>query len=393
MQVRDVMTRKVISVGPHEPLLQAARLMLQNRISGLPVVDAAGQLVGIVTEGDFLRRGEIGTERRRPKWLEFLLGPGRLATEYVHASGRKVDEVMTADPCTVSEDDSLETVVELMERRRIKRLPVMRDGKMVGIVSRANLMHALASLDRDTQAAVGDDVAIRDGILKSLGKQPWAPNVNVVVKNGVAELWGTITDERERQACIVTAENVAGVHEVHDHLVWVEPMSGMAFPSAEDEAKPRTELAAQRRALNAAAVENNFGTTPSRGDHDAPHSLSSEQPDHAPQPSDGGCARGFAAAARQKRGSAVAGRATRTCLRAPLLRQLPRDRQGERKPAQGGAAVAHVASALSGRKPARLARRRHHHRPPDDGAIPARSRPSRRCHRLPEVAGAVIGNK
>jgi len=241
MQVRDVMTRKVISVGPHEPLLQAACLMLQNRISGLPVVDAAGQLVGIVTEGDFLRRGEIGTDRRRPKWLEFLLGPGRLATEYVHASGRKVDEVMTADPCTVSEDDSLETVVELMERRRIKRLPVMRDGKMVGIVSRANLMHALASLDRDTQAAVGDDVAIRDGILKSLGKQSWAPNVNVVVKNGVAELWGTITDERERQACIVAAENVAGVHEVHDHLVWVEPMSGMAFPSAEDEAKPRTD--------------------------------------------------------------------------------------------------------------------------------------------------------
>jgi CBS domain-containing protein len=241
MQVRDIMTRKVLSVGPHEPLLQAARLMLQNRISGLPVVDAAGQLVGIVTEGDFLRRGEIGTDRRRPKWLEFLLGPGRLATEYVHASGRKVDEVMTADPCTVSEDDSLETVVELMERRRIKRLPVMRDGKMVGIVSRANLMHALASLDRDTQAAVGDDVAIRDGILKSLGKQPWAPSVNVVVKNGVAELWGTITDERERQACIVTAENVAGVHEVHDHLVWVEPMSGMAFPSAEDEAKPRTD--------------------------------------------------------------------------------------------------------------------------------------------------------
>src|SRR5208282_3903358 len=116
MRVRDVMTRNVISVGSHEPLLQAAHLMLQNSISGLPVVDAAGNLVGMVTEGDFLRRGEIGTQRRRPKWLEFLVGPGRLATEYVHASGRKVDEVMTADPCTVTEDDSLETVVELMER-------------------------------------------------------------------------------------------------------------------------------------------------------------------------------------------------------------------------------------------------------------------------------------
>ena len=239
MQVRDIMTRKVICVGPQQTLVQAARLMLENRISGLPVVDAAGKLVGMVTEGDFLRRGEIGTERHRPKWLEFLLGPGRLAAEYVQASGRKVDEVMTADPCTVSEDDSLETVVELMEQQRIKRLPVMRDGKMVGIVSRANLMHALASLDRGTQAG-GGDAAIRDGILQALGSRPWAPSVNVVVKNGVAELWGTITDERERQACIVATENVAGVTAVHDHLVWVEPMSGMAFPSAEDEAKART---------------------------------------------------------------------------------------------------------------------------------------------------------
>src|SRR5271167_5064691 len=176
MQVRDVMTRNVISVTANDSVLNAARVMLHNRVSGLPVVDAAGQLVGIVTEGDFLRRGEIGTDRRRPKWLEFLLGPGRLATEYVHASGRKVDEVMTADPCTVSEDDSLETVVELMERRHIKRLPVLRDGKMIGIVSRANLMHALVSLDRDSQAAVGDDAAIRDSILKSLGRQPWAPS-------------------------------------------------------------------------------------------------------------------------------------------------------------------------------------------------------------------------
>jgi CBS domain-containing protein len=240
MRVRDVMTRNVISVGPHEPILQAAHSMLQNRISGLPVIDAAGKLVGIVSEGDFLRRGEIGTQRRRPKWFEFLLGPGRLAAEYVHVSGKKVAEVMTTDPCTVSEDDSLETVVELMEQRRIKRLPVLRDGRMIGIVSRANLMHALVSLDRDTQAPVRDDVTIRDGILKSLGKQPWAPSINVVVKNGIAELWGTITDERERQACVVTAENVAGVNEVHDHLVWVEPMSGMAFPSAEDEAKMRT---------------------------------------------------------------------------------------------------------------------------------------------------------
>lgn len=241
MQVRDVMTRNVISIPADESVLKAVRIMLQNRISGLPVVDENGGLVGMVTEGDFLRRGEMGTERRRPKWLEFLVGPGRLASEYVHASGRKVREVMTEEPVTAAEDDPLEKVVELMERRRIKRLPVMRDGKMVGIVSRANLMHALVSLARDAEAPVGGDSTIRDYIMAAFLKQPWAPQINVVVKDGVVELWGTITDDRERQACIVTAENVGGVKKVHDHLVWVEPMSGTAFPSPEDEAELHRE--------------------------------------------------------------------------------------------------------------------------------------------------------
>jgi CBS domain-containing protein len=241
MQVGDVMTRKVVSVAANDAVLEAARLMLQNKVSGLPVTDAAGRLVGIVTEGDFLRRGEIGTQRRRPRWLEFLIGPGRLADEYVQARGRKVAEIMTADPCCVSEDDNLPTVVELMERRRVKRLPVVRDGRLIGIVSRANLLHALVSLARDAPAPAGGDAAIREQIVAAVNEQPWAPSINVVVKNGVAELWGTIMDDRERRACIVAAENVAGVKEVRDHLVWVEPMSGVAFASAEDEAKTSTE--------------------------------------------------------------------------------------------------------------------------------------------------------
>ena len=237
MQVRDVMTANVISVKSDESILRAARLMLQNRISGLPVVDANGALVGVVTEGDFLRRGELGTSRRRPKWIEFLVGPGRLASEYVQQSGRKVAEVMTPNPLTVAEDDSLETVVQLMERRRIKRLPVMRSGRMVGIISRANLMHALASIARETPTTTIDDATIRDRILEALAEHHWAFGVNVVVKDGVAEIWGTIMDERERQGCIVAVENVPGVKQVHDHLVWVEPMSGMAFASSEDDTR------------------------------------------------------------------------------------------------------------------------------------------------------------
>jgi CBS domain-containing protein len=237
MQVRDVMTPNVISVKADESTEDAAKLMLQNRISGLPVVDADGALIGIVTEGDFLRRGELGTTRHRPKWLEFLIGPGRLAEEYVRSAGRKVADVMTPEPVTVGEDDSLETVVTLMERHRIKRLPVIRDGKLVGIISRANLLHALASLAPVAPPVSDDDAAIRDRVLVALAKQRWAFAVNVVVKNGVVDLWGTIMDERERQACIVTVENVPGVKSVNDHLVWVEPMSGMAFPSSEDEAR------------------------------------------------------------------------------------------------------------------------------------------------------------
>jgi predicted transcriptional regulator len=147
---------------------------------------------------------------------------------------------MTPDPWTIAEDQTLDVVVEMMERRHIKRIPVTRGGHMVGIISRANLMHALASLARDdnTAAPVGD-AAIRDKILALIGKQDWAPHVNVIVKDGVAELYGIITDDRERQGLVVAAENVAGVKQVRDHLVWVEPMSGMAFPSAEDEAKER----------------------------------------------------------------------------------------------------------------------------------------------------------
>jgi CBS domain-containing protein len=240
MQVKDIMTRNVISVGPDESITKAARLMLQNRISGLPVIDLNAELIGIVTEGDFLRRGELGTQRRRPKWLEFIVGPGRLAEEYVRAAGRKVDEVMTTDPVTVGENDTLEKVVEVMERRHVKRLPVTRDGRVVGIIARSNLMHALASFARgDEEKVQPNDSQIHDNILAVLDRQSWAPRVNVVVKNGVAELWGVITDDRERKALVVAVENVAGVERVHDHLVWVEPMSGIAFSSAEDEAISR----------------------------------------------------------------------------------------------------------------------------------------------------------
>src|SRR5262249_19981018 len=221
MKARNIMTWGAIAVGPDESVMHAVRLMLQNKISGLPVVDDKGQLIGIVTEGDFLRRGELGTQRQRPRWLEFLLGPGRLAQEYVQTSGRKVAQVMTPEPKTVTPETLLEEVVRLMERHRVKRLPVVQDDKLVGIVSRADLLHALGSVAHDIKPAASDDATIREQIIAECTKQRWAPRINVVVRDGVVGLWGVITDDRARDAFIVAAENVPGVKAVHDHLAWI----------------------------------------------------------------------------------------------------------------------------------------------------------------------------
>jgi CBS domain-containing protein len=228
------MTRNVISIDPNATVLQAARLMLQHHISGLPVIDKDGKLVGVLSEGDFLRRRETQTERRRSRWLEFLMGPGRIASEYSHSHGRKVSEVMTPDVQTVDEITPLEDIVELMERHRIKRVPVVRGGQVVGIVTRSNLMHAMVSLARGAQPAK-DDAAIREQLLAEIQKEQWAPaaTANVVVHDGVVELWGVIVDERQRQALKIAAENIPGVKEVKDHLVWIEPTSGLTIEPTE----------------------------------------------------------------------------------------------------------------------------------------------------------------
>jgi CBS domain-containing protein len=241
MKASDIMTRRVITVARGASILEAVRLMLQNRISGLPVVDDKGWLVGMVTEGDFLRRAETSTERRHSRWFEFLVGPGRLADEYVHAHARKVEEVMTSEPHTVTSDTPLDRVVDAMEKHHVKRLPVVDDGKLVGIISRANLLHALASLGRELPPATESDAVIRERLLAELADKPWSPaRLNVVVRNGEVELSGVIVDERGREAIIVAAENVPGVKAIHDHLVWVEPATGVVIYSPEDEAAARS---------------------------------------------------------------------------------------------------------------------------------------------------------
>jgi CBS domain-containing protein len=238
VRAHQIMTRHVITVTPETTIVDAANLMLHNHISGMPVIDKSGALVGIISEGDFLRRTEIGTQRKRGRWLKLLLGPGAAATDFVHARGVKVGEIMTQNPLTVAEQTSLEDIVQLMEKNNVKRLPVMRDGAIVGLVSRSNLLQAVAALARDVPDPTADDDHIRNRIIAAIADKDWAPfGLNVVVRDGVVHLDGVITEERSRAASIVAAETVAGVKEVHDHLCWVEPMSGMYLNSAEDENK------------------------------------------------------------------------------------------------------------------------------------------------------------
>ena len=235
MRAHQIMTRPVITVSPETTIVEAADIMLRRHISGLPVVDAAGKLVGIVSEGDFIRRSEIGTQRKRGRFLKFILGPGQAAADFVHEHGCKIAEIMTAEPVTITEDTPLQDIVALMEKNRLKRLPVIRDDRVVGIVSRANLLQAVASLARQIPDPTADDDHIRNRIIDALGKNDWCPHgLNVIVRDGIVHLSGIITDESSRQASIVCTENIAGVRKIHDHLCWVDPMSGLYLISPDD---------------------------------------------------------------------------------------------------------------------------------------------------------------
>jgi CBS domain-containing protein len=216
MKAADVMTHRAVTVRYDASVAEAARLMLQYQISGLPVVDDTGRLSGIVTEGDFLRHIDAGAEQQRPRLLEFLLSPARLAGKYAHSHGRKVDEVMTRQVITVSEETPLDEIVRLMERHRIKRLPVVRDSRVIGIVSRANLLRRLARKSAEMTVGTPRDLEIREQIVDALVKQPWADRapIDIDVRDGMVQIWGPVYDERVARGLRVVAENVPGVRGV-----------------------------------------------------------------------------------------------------------------------------------------------------------------------------------
>jgi CBS domain-containing protein len=238
MRAHHIMTRKVTSVSADTSVRDAAKLMLQQRFSGLPVVDEVGRLLGMVSEGDFIRRSEIGTQSPHIGWLDYLIGPGKAAVDFVRENGRKVGEIMTkSDLVTATEDMPLEEVVRLMERNNVKRLPILREETLIGIVTRADLLRAVASLAQDVPDPTADDDHIRDRVIASIEKHEWRPvQLGVTVRDGIVHLSGMIMDERYRTAAIVAAENVSGVKLVHDHLY----LFGLPSRSPEDEEWAKT---------------------------------------------------------------------------------------------------------------------------------------------------------
>jgi CBS domain-containing protein len=222
MKAKDVMTSDVVTVAPETSISDAARTMLDHHISGLPVIHADGQLAGILTEGDLMRRAEMVTTQR-PWWLTLVSTPEEQARAYTKAHGLTVKEVMTKNVATVDEADTLDAVAMLFEERGIKRAPVIRDGKIIGIVSRANLLQALAA--NKVGETGPNDEAIRSSILSTARKEAGIriSLVDVTVAHGVVHLWGNVGSEAERSALRVVAKNTVGVREVHDHLRLLPP--------------------------------------------------------------------------------------------------------------------------------------------------------------------------
>ncbi len=221
MQARDVMTGSVVTVTPETTVPALVNLLLSRNISGVPVVDAAGALVGVVTEGDLVRRAELGTERKRGAWRAFFTGTATLAEDYVRSHGTRVSDLMTTNVVTVRPEAPLSEIADLMELRKIRRVPVVDGGRVVGIVSRANLLRAWASLPVEAAPPTADDAAIRARLLAELDRETWSrrPENSVVVTDGVVHLWGLAATDEERRALELAAERTPGTRQVRSHLV------------------------------------------------------------------------------------------------------------------------------------------------------------------------------
>jgi len=221
MKAMDVMTREVLTVKPDDSVADTIRLLAEHDISALPVVDDDGTVVGVISEADLVRREEIGTEKQRTWWLEALTPASTLAAEFAKSHGRRVSEVMSTHVISASEDTPLGEIATLLEKHRIKRVPILRNGKPVGIVSRSNLVQAVASQQAQADDGSDADRRIRSELLNQLDNQAWTKfgTRNVIVSDGIVHLWGLVASEQERKALIALAEGVPGVVRVSDEMI------------------------------------------------------------------------------------------------------------------------------------------------------------------------------
>jgi CBS domain-containing protein len=221
MRAMDVMTGEVITVKENASVTEVAKLLVERGISAVPVVNDDNRVIGMVSEGDLLHRTETGTEQHRPWWLEMIASTNQLAADYIKSHGCSVKDVMTRDVICVSDSTPVVDIAIVLEANRIKRVPVLRNGNLVGIVSRANLVQALAmTINEAPSAGETDDRAIRSKLLAELKAQKWAEvaRANITVKDGVVHLWSSYYSEKEKRALVVAAENIPGVRRVEDHM-------------------------------------------------------------------------------------------------------------------------------------------------------------------------------
>jgi CBS-domain-containing membrane protein len=222
MNASDIMVRKVITTHPQASVSHVAKQLVDNDISALPVVDDAGRVVGIISEADLMRREELGLEKTRPWWLEAMTPAVTLAEEFARSHGKRVEELMSNHVVTATEDTSLNEIASLLEKHHIKRVPILKDGKIVGVVSRSNLVQALASAKSEVITAAQTDHMLRAEIVARLAEQQWWTDFgerNVIVVNGVANLWGLVGSRSERKALTALVESVPGVTEVRDEMI------------------------------------------------------------------------------------------------------------------------------------------------------------------------------
>jgi CBS domain-containing protein len=222
MEASDIMVAKVVTIGPNASVRDVANLLLNEHISAVPVVSEDGNLLGIVSEGDLMRRAEVGMERHRSWWLKMLSSDEALAAEFVKANAHKAADVMTRDVITANPETQVCDIASLMEKSSVRRVPIVKDGKVVGIVSRANLLQALASAPSEAGAQEKvDDSALREKVEARLSAQAWTKpwQLNVIVHDGIVDLWGVVHSQIEKTAARVATERVPGVRAVVDNLV------------------------------------------------------------------------------------------------------------------------------------------------------------------------------